>query len=305
MTYYSERHGMRKQREKTYDVSVEAYNLILEIIDRYTLNLAWKFPERCPDNENNICGLDEEKLHRDLQFEIPNLFNENGFNRPRRINNVFDGEMIDDYDQFALFDYIEYIAMNVCDYIIRDRHSFFSHNHYGFVKGDNTFNSFLDEIDKAFDKAGLLYKMNDEGQVERVVENESMVKTVEQQTITVKEKGLKDLLEEAISLYKDPNTAKIKDATEKLWDAFERLKTYYITLDKKVSADKVVTDAASGNADVKSLLNDEFFALTKIGNNYRIRHHETDKIEITDINHYEYFFNRCLSVISLVLKYLK
>jgi hypothetical protein len=147
--------------------------------------------------------------------------------------------------------------------------------------------------------------MNDNGQVERLVENESLIKTVERQVQAVKEKGLKDLIEDAISLYKDPNTDRIKDATEKLWDAFERLKTYHITMDKKSSAEKIVTDASSGNANFEKMLNDEFGALTRIGNEYRIRHHETNKIEITDINHYEYFFNRCLSAISLILKYLK
>jgi hypothetical protein len=64
-----------------------------------------------------------------------------------------------------------------------------------------------------------------------------------------------------------------------------------------------VTDASSRNANIKAILDEEFYALTKIGNNYRIRHHETDKIEIIDINHYEYIFNRCLSAISLTLKY--
>lgn len=305
MAYYSERHGMRNQREKTYNISIEAYNLILEIIDRYKINLGWKFPERCQDNDENICGIDEEKLNRDLRFEIPELFNEDGFIRPRRKYNVFDGEESEEFNQFALLDYIEYIAMNVRDYIVDSRHPFFSHNHYRFVKGDRTYNDFLNEIDQAFEKIGLLYKINDDGQVERIVANELMIKTVEQQIIAVKEQGLKDLLGEAISLYKDPNTARIKDATEKLWDAFERLKTYYTTLKKPVSADKVVTDAASGNTSMKSLLDEEFVALTKIGNNYRIRHHETDKIEITDINHYEYFFNRCLSAVSLAIKYLE
>lgn len=305
MAYYSERHGMRKQREKTYDVSIEVYNLILEIIDRYLINLAWKFPERCPDNDSIICGINLEKLHRDLRLEIPELFDNNGFIVPKRHYNAFDGESIDKYNQFSLLDYIEYIALNMKDYTIMSYHSFFSHNHYGFVEGDKSFNLFLEEIDQTFEKVSLLYKMNDKGQVERIVENEAMVKNVEQQISTISEKGLKDLLEEAITLYKDPNIVRIKDATEKVWDAFERLKTYYTTLDKKTSASKVVTDAASGNVNVKKLLEDEFFVLTKIGNDYRIRHHETDKIEINDINHYEYFFNRCLSAIYLALNYLK
>jgi len=45
--------------------------------------------------------------------------------------------------------------------------------------------------------------------------------------------------------------------------------------------------------------------LTSIGNKYRIRHHETDKIDITDVRYYDYLFNRCLSLIALAIKYLQ
>lgn len=53
------------------------------------------------------------------------------------------------------------------------------------------------------------------------------------------------------------------------------------------------------------LFDNEFKTLTEIGNNYRIRHHETYKVEITDISHYDYFFNRCLSLMALAIKHLK
>lgn len=91
---------------------------------------------------------------------------------------------------------------------------------------------------------------------------------------------------------------------EKIWDAFERLKTYYITLDKKHSSEKIVNDMAGGNDKFVDLFNDEFKMLTEIGNKYRIRHHETDKIDITDIRYYDYLFNRCLSLIALAIEYL-
>lgn len=94
-------------------------------------------------------------------------------------------------------------------------------------------------------------------------------------------------------------------AVEKLWDAFERLKTYYIDLDKKSSAEKVINEISQNNDKFKELFQEEFIKLTTIGNKYRIRHHETDKIDITDLNYYEYFFQRCLALINLSLKYMK
>lgn len=88
-------------------------------------------------------------------------------------------------------------------------------------------------------------------------------------------------------------------ALEKLWDAFERLKTYYQSNKKKSSTELI--NKASKDFDFK-LIEDEFRLLTKIGNEYRIRHHETDKIEVKNSKHVDYLFFRMLSLIDLCIK---
>ena len=113
------------------------------------------------------------------------------------------------------------------------------------------------------------------------------------------------MLKDAIALYKTPNPAARQDSVEKIWDALERLKTYYTILDKKRSAERIVNDMANGNDDFADLFNNEFKMLTDIGNKYRIRHHETNKIDITDDRYCDYLFNRCLSLIALAIQYLK
>lgn len=122
-------------------------------------------------------------------------------------------------------------------------------------------------------------------------------------TKSVNEKGLKELLDEAQEYYKKDK----KIATEKIWDAFERLKTYYMRdgLDKKKSVGSIVEKISHANQTYYKLFNDEFVKLTDLGNNHRIRHHELNKIEIIDENYYNYFYNRCLALIDLALKYLK
>ena len=62
---------------------------------------------------------------------------------------------------------------------------------------------------------------------------------------------------------------------------------------------------ANGHDDFVELFNTEFMILTDIGNKYRIRHHETNKIDIIDIRYYDYLFNRCLSLIALAIQYLE
>jgi hypothetical protein len=118
----------------------------------------------------------------------------------------------------------------------------------------------------------------------------------------IEEAGLKELLQEAAKYYDDGN---VKIAVEKLWDAFERLKTYYSpALDKKQSGDKIIADMSNGKAPFVNLFKKEFQELTTIGNDFRIRHHETTKINIEDDRHYEYFYKRCLSLILTASQYL-
>lgn len=92
-------------------------------------------------------------------------------------------------------------------------------------------------------------------------------------------------------------------ALEKLWGAFERLRTFFSEdkKDKKVSATKLV-ELVSDKFDVE-LMNEEFLKLGKIGNNYRIRHHETWVFELTS-EHINYFFFRMLALVDLCLVFL-
>lgn len=120
--------------------------------------------------------------------------------------------------------------------------------------------------------------------------------------VSVQEVGLKELLQDAIEYYNEGN---IQIGVEKLWDAFERLKTYYYpSLDKKKSVNKIVEDMSGNQQAFKELFEKEFHELTTLGNNFRIRHHEVSKIDIQDKRHYEYFYKRCLSLISTVIQYL-
>ncbi len=141
--------------------------------------------------------------------------------------------------------------------------------------------------------------------VERIPESGVLSKEIESAVAQVPEKGLKELLQDAILLYKTPGPQARQDSVEKIWDALERLKTFYTTMDKKASSTKIINDMANNRTEFVRVFEEEFRALTKIGNDFRIRHHETDKTDITDSRHYDYFFNRCLSLIALAIQYLK
>lgn len=114
--------------------------------------------------------------------------------------------------------------------------------------------------------------------------------------VDTNDEELNKLIKEAKDRFFNPKDKQI--AIEKLWDAFERIKTYYEG-NKKQSSKKLVT-IVSQNFN-SELIDNEFQILTKIGNEYRIRHHETDKKEITETKHINYLFFRMLSLIDLCL----
>lgn len=306
MSLYTERHNMRTPVAKTYKISIKAYSLLYDCCSRYFEYLAWKYPEECPDGRG-CCGFNFYQFSEDMEFEIPTLFRFAGnISKPTMTKNVFTDEIEqDDFDQYALIDLIEFVAQNIRDITRREYHSFYGHDELVFGTTNETALKFIEDVNTIFKKTGLLYYMNTNQEIERVVETAILSEEIESKIEAVREPGLKELLKTAIQKHKSPHPDDQKDAVEKIWDAFERLKTYYTNIDKKASATKIVNDMSGGQNEYVDLFNAEFKALTDIGNNFRIRHHETSKIDIVDIRHYDYFFNRCLSLISTALLYLK
>lgn len=110
------------------------------------------------------------------------------------------------------------------------------------------------------------------------------------------------LVEQAFQYYKE---ARIDTATEKIWDAFERIKTFYKQYDKKGSITKLIDIVSKNNAEYRKMVEEEFTSLTKLGNDFRIRHHETNKKDICCKEHYDYLFHRCIAVLRLVTSVLR
>jgi len=111
---------------------------------------------------------------------------------------------------------------------------------------------------------------------------------------------LNNLIDESKRRFLNPNDKQI--ALEKIWDAFERIKTYFNS-DKKKSLSILLT-TISIDID-KSELENEFRTLTEIGNNYCIRHHEKGKKALTEPSQIEYLYFRVLALIDLCIKSIK
>ena len=297
---FTERNNMREPIAKTSIMAKDVYILIIRCCEKYFVNLARQFPDFCPDDERIISGVDISQLYTILRHRIPNLF----CNQYSADSLIPSG--IDEFDQFAALDLIEFVAQNMLTVNKYDYHSFFRHDHIRFSESSEDFVSFQKDINSIFDMTGLQYKLTDNKIIERITDADTLIEEAKIIDSKIIEPGVQELLHEAISLYQKAKPSDYHLATEKIWDALERLKTIYVTheIDKKQSSEMIIKNISQGITEFEQLFNEEFLALTKIGNNFRIRHHELGKIDIPSNDLYDYFFNRCLSLIILTIKSL-
>lgn len=301
MNLYTERHGLRKPIVRTSEISKEVYTLLLNICQKYYKNLThiFKLQRHCSFVDQYYIEFNRSQFENRMAIKIPNILRD-------EYGHIAAPQYNDDYDQYSLIDLIEYVAENIKDISEgwnNDRYK----NYWDIRCLDTTkvFDDYRNEINEIFQESGLLFTLTRGKLIERIVENTPLSPAIETQVQQIAEYGTRELMKDAIALYKTPNPAARQDSVEKIWDALERLKTYYTNLDKRDSATKVVNDMSNGKDDFITIFDAEFRALTNIGNSFRIRHHETNKIDITDNRHYDYFFNRCLSLIALAIQYLK
>lgn len=295
---YSERQGLPTNKIKTDIIQRDIYNFILDCCDKYHIYLAGAFPLRY-GNSPCIWGVDDYRFHAEIKYRIP-IFYEDIYRFSPRGYRRFRPK----YNQYALLDYVEFISQNI--QTISNIHKYDDGTTaYEFQVFDNgeIVASFRDEINEIFRMGGLLFTLTDDNIIERITTINEQIDIETSNIETIKEEGVKNLLLESILLYKNPRPELHKLATEKIWDALERLKTIF-GADKKQSVNKLIKKMAYDDAEYIDLINTEFDALTKIGNNFRIRHHETDKKEILDVRYYDYFYNRCFALIALAIKFI-
>ena len=144
--------------------------------------------------------------------------------------------------------------------------------------------------------------LDTDGKVKRQLPIE-LDRLIQELKIHTADQRLNELIQQATEDIRKPELKDRTYALEKLWDAFERMKTFYSS-NKSSSANQVFQKAASATADFEKILIKESSCLTDIGNDYQIRHFETNKKQITSLKQVDYLYYRMLSLISLCIEQL-
>lgn len=287
MEFFSDRE-LGKSSRVSEEISKELFNGILVLYERYYNNLAKQFPIYCRDG-GAVVGIDCSAFVDAAKALIPNM-------EFIRCSSAFD----ECPDKYAILDSIEFVYDNLWDYKVGQHHDYFKHDHLILLNTRDCRKNFIKEVNQLFERNGVVFFLDTDGKIKRQlpVELENLIQNLKVHTA---DQRLNELIQQATEDIRKPDLKDRTYALEKLWDAFERMKTFYSS-DKKTSSTQVFQKAASTTPQFESVLTDEAHYLTKIGNEYQIRHFETNKIQITDPKHIDYLYYRMLSLISLCIE---
>jgi len=285
-TYYTDReYGARPPSIDVIDERLWSglYSLIQTRISDGSFGL--RFPAQCPDG-NGPCGCDEQSFRRVLVAEVPWI------EWPLSVTEAPETPVI--------LDLLEFCARAVGEPVQEGFHSYFSHHHLSWDR-DAGLRRFVSDVNTLFRRNAVAFELTAMGEARRLLP--APVADAISWTLFQTGDGETDrLLEAARARFLSPKPDDRQDALEKLWDAFERLKTLEPGANKRVQADALLDRVAPPASAFRQALAREAAELTNIGNSFRIRHSEVTQEALTSPDQVDYLFTRMFAFVRMVLR---
>lgn len=263
--YYSDRvRGPRARSEEQIGETLwEATQALFQRgVD--TALFAQDFPIPCDDGKG-VYACDREGLIATIRAEIPDLgyhFYQRGL--PPTL---------------AILDFLELMYRHASEASEGSYHAYFEHHHLRFDR-DAGRCQLRETVNRLLARSGSVYELDERGRVQRLMPS-PIHDLLALELPPTRDAEFDRLLAVSAQKYLDPDPVVRAEGLEKLWDAFERVKTL-LHRDKKKGASRLVEEAADGaTPEEVGLLRAEMEVLTDIGNEFRIRHHETRVSELT------------------------
>jgi len=283
--YFSDREQGPRPRN-IEEISENAWGGIVAIVESRIADgsFGYKFSMECQDG-GAVFGTNTISFISAVEADIPVL------SFPLRKENV--------PHTLVSLDLIQFCYRCVAKPIKREHHGFYKHYHLDFNQEEGQI-EFRDDINRIFSRNCLSYELKYDGRIERLAPP-VLSEALSIARFRTGELELDSMLEAARNKYLDPDLEVRKDALEKLWDAWERLKTLEFPEDKKKSLE-ILLDKVSTEPKFKEVIGNDARALTNIGNDFYIRHKEIGKAPIGSNEQVDYFFHRMFSMIFLILR---
>lgn len=306
--YFSDRENGPKTRT-IEEISQTVWMGVVALVSRMMkdASFGYSFPRLC--HTGPICGYDNDLFNSTLKAEIPEISWPLSLKkRPKTL---------------IILDFIEFCHKYTAKPTAYEYHPLDHHNRvtafrnplwqWNQIFGDEPESGhshfiydveagkreFRESINLIFARNGIVFELTDKGTVIRLAP-EILRELLQYAKFRTGDDELDTLLNTARSKFLTPRIDARKESLEKLWDAWERLKTVEPG-DKKTSV-SVLLEKSSTEPGFRKRIDDEALELTDIGNKFRIRHSEVGKIQIESSNHVDYLFHRLFALIYLILK---
>jgi hypothetical protein len=291
--FFSDRTGQPVPRVGE-EITANAWRGLVALIEGRISDgaLARDFPmHECEDGAGYITGTDDEMFFDSLKAHVPPAGDV-----PLATSRLPSTAVV--------LDILDFVALHIDQPSGRTFHRYFGHDHL-FFSHDRRWitpgeTQFREDVDLIFARNGIAFSFGDDMRIHRLgpPEARQLISDFRPKT---SDPDLDAKLMDAVSRFQSRTPADRQDALEKLWDAFERLKTLEPGANKKDSLIKLLATSVA-TAPFRAELESEFRALTKIGNDYRIRHHERDRYDLPNDQARDYLFIRLVGLIAFVLR---
>lgn len=283
---FTERQGMVQPRVNealNRDAAIGLLSLVTARIDENWFGDA--FPAECQDGGHNS-GCDPSKLKNALAaYNV--IWPKDWPNSEEDLP-----------DDPHIFDLIEFAYEHVALPKAYGFHSYWMHDHFNY---DQTAGRarLTEDVNRIFERQGLAFELV-EGEVTRIAPT-GLQEALATSIFKTGDADLDRLLETAREKFLNKSLEVRKEGVEKLWGAWERLKTLEAGKDKAAQVNAIL-DKAAKEPVLRERLEIEAKELNFIGNNLMIRHTETNKPPVAESAQVDYLFHRMFAMIRLLLK---
>lgn len=199
----------------------------------------------------------------------------------------------------AVIDLVQFFHRIVSRPTVRRWHDYGRHHHLVAFDPEAGKAEYRETVNRLFRRNRHPYEIRQNGEVCRL-QPPVLGEVLAQALFRTGDDELDRMLNQARERFCSPDPVVRKESLERLWGAWERLKTLYPG-DKRASTESLLA-AAIGEQVFRERVEAEARELTNIGNSFMIRHTETNKTPIDSEQQVDYLFHRLFALIWLLLR---
>ena len=250
--YFSDRELGAPPRNET-ELSPTVWAGIVALVSAMINSAAFgaKYPERCPDGQA-VCGGDADNVGAAVRAHMP------GLSWSLELSRLNDTVLIAGYQPYApptltALDFVEFVWQHAAKPVVGWHHEFYRHHHLTFDV-DAGCDEFREQMNTLFARNGLAYEIAVDGRIHRLLP--AVLGNAMRGPMQPTGDGLLDvMLEEARIKFSHADPLVRREALERLWDCFERIKT--LANDDKKRSMQTIIDQTALEPTFRALLDTE------------------------------------------------